>query len=413
MSFAPVSRLLMRHTVVCLCVAALFAQTSFGAELSIEDFRFDGPNGSQGAVIERVGVNHFRITLGHAPNHPTWCNMLYFEITRNARGNSLRLDVGFPGGDAYRFNHNSATWSYDRKTWRSIAWGNPEEPSKRGDSLIFPEFSEDVVYFGPQVPVSYEEILEFVRRWEKHPDVTVHEIGKSLAGRPLVRVEITNEKSDASESSRWVHWIGNQHPGEHNAQWRIIGMVEWLLSDAGADARRRSVCHFVPMTSPDALPNGWYRVNAQGVDMNRSYFPDGSDRERQAHEAFVVQSDLERLMALPSPVTSVWSMHTWGGPVEPILIAGPEIGTKVGPWEDLRSIIQQRDPRGLIEPLKAVDKPGGGNHWNNGPHIQFGITNVLCEGAGDWTSKQDCLDAGAILMQSITEYYSGLKTPRK
>lgn len=406
-------------TVVCpLCVLLLTmlamvfwasAPITEAAELSVDDFKFDGPSGSHGAKVEKVAENHFKISLGNAPKQPTWCNMLYFQIVRNAKGNKLRVDVEFKGGNAYRFNHNSATWSYDYENWQGISWCDPDEPSKRGDSLLFPEFAEDVVYFGAQVPMSYEKLVELIETWSKHPHVIVHVVGKSLEGRKLYRLEITDPDSPHGRASRWGHWFGNQHPGEHNSQWRIAGMIDWLLSDQGADCRKRSTCHFVPMTSPDGPSNGWYRVNAQGVDMNRSYFAKGANREKQAHEAYIIQKDLEDLMASENPVSDVWSMHTWGGPVEPILLAGPEIGGAIGPWEDFKEVLIKNDPNQLVEPLKAIDKPGGANQWNSGPHIQFGVTNVLCEGSGQWTSKQKSLDAGAVLMKSIAEYYKGTK----
>ena len=185
-------------------------------------------------------------------------------------------------------------------------------------------------------------------------------------------------------------------------------MIDWLLSDEGADFRRRSICHFLPIMSPDGPSNGWYRVNAQGVDMNRSYFSSGSDKERQAHEAYIVQRDLEALMASDAPVTSLWSMHTWGGPVEPILVPGPEVGSAVGPWEELKELLLKADPKQLVEPLKTRPTPTGSkNTWNEGPHVQFGISNVLCEGAGGWTSKEDCLQSGVVLMKGLSEYYRG------
>ena len=401
--------------VVFVTITVTQANAATASELSVDDFKFDGPLGCQGATIEKVDENHFKVTLGHAPKQPTWCNMLYFQIVRNAKGNALRLDVEFKGGDAYRFNHNSATWSYDAENWQGIRWCDADQPAKRGDSLLFPEFSEDVVFFGAQVPLSFEKMEELVERWAEHPDVTVHVLGNSLGGRKLVRLEITGSESPHPRASRWVHWFGNQHPGEHNAQWRIVGMIDWLLSDQGDDCRRRSTCHFVPMTSPDGPSNGWYRVNAQGVDMNRSYFSSGADRANQAHEAFIVQRDLEKLMASDSPVTSLWSMHTWGGPVEPILVPGPEVGSTVGPWEDLKELLLKNDPKQLVEPLKTRNKPEGAKTtWNEGPHVQFGISNVLCEGAGTWTSKEDCLKAGAVLMKSISEYYGSTKpVPRE
>ena len=409
----PIPRTRARANQLALFVLFVAVNSNLAAagELSVDDFKFDGPNGSQGASIEKVAANHFKVGLGHAPQQPTWCNMLYFQIVRNAKGNPLRVDVEFKGGDAYRFNHNSATWSYDGENWQAVRWCDPNEPSKRGDSLLFPTFSQDTVFFGAQVPLSFEKIEQMIAQWAKHPHVTVHVLGKALGGRNIYRLEITDPESRHPRASRWVHWFGNQHPGEHNSQWRIAGMIDWLLSEQGDDARRRSICHFVPITSPDGPSNGWYRVNAQGVDMNRSYFSDGADQERQAHEAYIVQRDLEKLMATDSPVTSLWSMHTWGGPVEPILVSGPEVDSTVGPWEAFKEVLIKNDPKQLIEPLKTREKPQGPKvSWNEGSHVQFGITNVLCEGAGDWTSKADCLEAGAVLMQSISEYYRGTKS---
>ncbi len=72
-------------------------------------------------------------------------------------------------------------------------------------------------------------------------------------------------------------------------------------------------------------------------------------------------------------------------------------------------MIQQHDPEGRIKPLAIREKPGNGAHWNNGPHLQFGISTVLCEGSGGWTSKQMSLDAGAILMKSLAEFYRGTR----
>jgi hypothetical protein len=143
--------------------------------------------------------------------------------------------------------------------------------------------------------------------------------------------------------------------------------------------------------------------------MNRSYKSDGSDPESQAHEACICQKDLEALMASSAPVTDVWSMHTWGGIVEPICIPGPEMGTTVGPWTDLKDIIQRNDPEKLIKLLKTRDTPSHGTYWTDGPHQQFGITAFLCEGAGSFYTREENLDSGEVLIKSIVEYYKGVK----
>jgi hypothetical protein len=186
----------------------------------------------------------------------------------------------------------------------------------------------------------------------------------------------------------------------------MIGMLEWLLSDSGLECRKNSISHFIFMMSPDAPANGWYRVNAQGVDMNRSYRVQGSDQADQAHEAFICQRDLEDIMDSKNPVTDLWCMHTWQGAVEPLIIPGPEIGNLVGPWTDLKDIIIKNDTALLIEPLKRNKLNRDTlNRWNHGPHAQFGITTVLCEGAGNIYTKEENIKSGEILIKSIAEYY--------
>lgn len=186
-------------------------------------------------------------------------------------------------------------------------------------------------------------------------------------------------------------------------------MIRWLLSDQAADCRRRSICHFILMISPDGPSKGWYRVNAQGVDMNRSYFVAGAEAKGQAHEAYLCQKDLEKLMASPAPITSVWSMHTWGGKVDPILTPGPEFGGALGPKEQFREILIKNDPQKLVKPLSFAADGGMTTTWSGGPSKQFKITAVLCEGAGEIFTQQENLASGEALMKAIAEFYRGLR----
>jgi hypothetical protein len=318
------------------------------------------------------------------------------------------LDTVFTGGDIFRFNDYFYSWSYDGKNWNPVHWETKNKDSKKGDALVFPVFTEEVVFVGHQVPMSYEDMLELIEGWEKSPCVKVHVVGRSLGGRKLCRLEISDAESSHPRGRRWVHYFSNQHPGEHNSQWRMVGMIDWLLSGEGADCRRRSISHFVLMMSPDAPSQGWYRVNAQGVDMNRSYSVKGADRDGQAHEAYLWQKDLEALMASEAPVTDLWGMHTAPGLIEPLVCPGPEMGTAVGPWTELREILKRNDAEGRIMELKTYQPPET-TYWNYGPHVQFGITSVLCEGGGELDTKRTNLRVGAVLMKSIAEYYHGTR----
>ncbi len=401
----------MHRAAVCLILLAspllLSGSGLAAAELGIEDFRFDGPLGSEGARIEKLDATHFRVTLGHAPTHPDWANNCQFEIVRHAKGNPLRLDVKFDHPKPqFAFDEYFHSWSYDGRQWQPIQW--ERRSNGKENRLLFPPFEQDRVLFGLQVPMSYEDAAEMLAAWAKHPHATLHDLGRSLEGRKLQRLEITDTESPHPREKRWVHYFANQHPGEHNSQWRMVGMIQWLLSDRGAECRRRSICHFILMMSPDAPSKGWYRVNRQGVDMNRSYRVEGADAQSQAHEAYVAQKDLEGLMASSAPVTDIWSMHTWGGMVDPILTAGPEIGAVLGPKEQFREILGKQDPNRLIKPLQFSEDRGG-TTWSGGPGQQFKITAVLCEGAGAIFTKEQNIESGECLIRAIAEYYSGTR----
>lgn len=66
-------------------------------------------------------------------------------------------------------------------------------------------------------------------------------------------------------------------------------------------------------------------------------------------------------------------------------------------------------PDTLINPLAVREgMPGYGSvSWTEGPHEQFGITAILCEGAGAFYTKEKNLESGEVLIKSIAEYYQG------
>ncbi len=374
-----------------------------------EDFDFSGPLGSSGASITALGADRFRVLLGSAPMHDNWPNMLQFKIRRHARGHAPVLEVGFEHPKMqFGFASYFQSWSYDHRAWRPLHWDVASRADDGLAVLAFPRFDRDVVYCGLQVPLDEQMSDRLHARWRRHPSVMVHALGVSQGGRPLRRLTIADPDTSPALSPRWCFHVSNQHPGEYNSQWRMVGMINWLLSSEGAAFRHRSVWHFILRMSPDGPENGWYRVNADGIDMNRSYRATGSDPRQQTHEACVFQRDLEALMQSDCPPTAIWSMHTWQGPVEMLLLPGPEFGNRIASWETLRERLLYHDREGLIDPLRlAGAKPSdvAGSYWSRGPHIQFGCTTVLCEGAGGIYRKRDNLAAGVVIMRALQDVY--------
>lgn len=399
-------------------------------ELVCEDFVLDGKLRCDGATIGKVGRNHFKLTLrsapqptmsipGHLRKHYTekqeaWANWLRFEIRHNAQGNNLRLDVEFKAPEdcriPYPFTNYEPCWSYDGEEWKYVAWEKDFVKGRSG-TLFFPEFEQDQVLVCTQLPMTVDDAEALLKEWQEHEHVRVHTLGKSLEGRNLYRVTITDPQGDVPMSRRWVHHVANQHPGEGVAQWYIAGMAKWFLSDEAAEARSRTIAHFTLMMNPDGVAHGWCRVNAQGIDMNRSFLTEGSDPKLQPHEAFIFQRDLESLINSESPVTTSWSMHSWCSlQLSPMLVGrGPELRGILGPDEKFASLLKQHDMNNLIDRYHEIQTTPE-SFWDAGPYHAWGITTFLVEGGGGMLNKKQSIEAGTILMKALTEYYPGERT---
>lgn len=370
-----------------------------GAELTVEDFSFEGPLGSPGTTVTELGPNHFRVSLPRAPKHPEWSQMLRFTL-KHAKGNTLRLDNGPAGVRCF------GSYSYDGKTWHPVEKATLTENGKKVSTILFPEFAEDTVYFGEEIPMSYEDMVGMIELWKEHPAVSVHPVGKSCGGRTIWRVTITDRDSPIPETKRRVHHVVNQHCYEFNAMWRIVGMIEWFLSDDATEARKKHIGHFIVMMNVDGPSSGFARVNSQGVDMNRGYSSTGADAEKQPTESYIVQKDMEQIDA-KTPITTTWSMHTWAGPKVDLLVRpGPEMqADKLGSWKEFQSLVFKNSKDHQFNPFTHLTSKPSLTHWCSGTHVEFGCTAFCCEGGGEMRTIAENKQVGKTLMKSLTEFY--------
>lgn len=382
------------------------------AELEVGDFSFTGSMGCPGAKIEKLGRNHFRVAAGRVDpklmprvvSNPTkdrnlMDRVIGLTILRHAKGNDLRLD-GIGTTKVF-------AWSYDEMEWHGVKAENY--------SLKFPVFEQDRVTIGPQICFPHETLMKKIDIWKKNPAVSVVILGQSIQKRDIPRIVITDPNSPNPAQKRWSHLFMNQHPTENNARWRMVGMIQWLLGDdpAAKDFLQRSICHFELMITPDGPANGWTRTNAEGMDMNRCYRLKGADANEQTHEAYIVQKDIETLMASDCPLTSVWGLHTDNNAQLKItIIKGPEGDNDkmLGPWKGLPEAIKRADKLDLLKPPNLSGPvEAKATYWNAAVNLQFGITNVLVEGGQDFDSAEKNMAAGEAIIRGVAEFYKGVK----
>jgi hypothetical protein len=107
---------------------------------------------------------------------------------------------------------------------------------------------------------------------DKSPCAVVEVVGKTVQGRDLHLVTVTNpDVPDARKKTVWL--IARQHAWEAGTSYVLEGALRFVTSeDAEARALRdRVVFKFTPMMDPDGCAAGRERFNANGYDVNRHW----------------------------------------------------------------------------------------------------------------------------------------------
>lgn len=359
--------------------------------------------GSEGAVVGPLAEDRCTVALAASRGLPACPNMLQLRVDGCAE-RELCLEVAFdhpaPKGIFDEYPHSATA---DFRSFLPLAWADDRNGHR--NRLIIPPTGWDRFYVGMQYPLPLFALERLMDEWAAHPDVYVDEIGRSREDRPLYRVTVA--AAGRPEAERPHHLIANFHPGEGNARWRMVGMLRWLLQPAAASARREHIFEFHFLLSPDGPANGWRRVQADGVDMNRCFLPDGPDATAQPAEAFAFQTHMEKWIQAPARAKTLWCMHTWPGLVEPIFDGlGPEFMANTDealrPFGDL---LARLDTHGRIKRPVLRSEPGNASTWNSGAFRRYGITSVLVEGGGDLLPLQDHLAIGGDLGRAITTFW--------
>ncbi|HVX86753.1 MAG TPA: M14 family zinc carboxypeptidase [Phycisphaerae bacterium] len=136
---------------------------------------------------------------------------------------------------------DGGTWHFVSDVWT---------PSQGTLSFVL-KFDEDSAYVAmkvPYFPAYNDRYLDSLHS----PFVSTLNIGKSAEGRRLTAVKITEASVDAARSLPTILIYAREHSDEHDASWLARGAIDWLLSQAGVNARQHAVFLIIPLLDPDA-----------------------------------------------------------------------------------------------------------------------------------------------------------------
>jgi hypothetical protein len=128
----------------------------------------------------------------------------------------------------------------------------------------------DAVYIAHVPPYTNRHLAALLRETGRHPHLRRETAGKSVQGRDLPLLTITDPA--APLASKKVVWLMfRQHSWEAGSSWVGEGAIRHLLSGASAPLRKEFVFKIFPMCDPDGVARGGVRFNVHGYDLNRNW----------------------------------------------------------------------------------------------------------------------------------------------
>jgi hypothetical protein len=275
------------HFSMALAVLFSFVPGAFSAIPTIT-FNKDFEDGSLGKV-EKLSDTTFRCAVEGQHDergHNRQASWYYFRMDQT-RDRDLTLTLTDLVGEyndkpgACPFSADIIpVFSYDNEHWNhfeSTTWDN----EKKEATLKFHP-TQDAIWIAHVPPYTHSRLLKLLWEIRKSSCTRVEVIGKTVLGRDLHLVTVTNfEQPDAGKKAIWLQ--ARQHAWEAGTSFVMEGALRFIVSDdpIARKLRNEFVFKFTPMMDPDGCATGKVRFNANGYDVNRHWNTmDFRDREQ-------------------------------------------------------------------------------------------------------------------------------------
>ena len=135
-------------------------------------------------------------------------------------------------------------------------------------------------------------ILKLAKR--RPTEASVRNVLDSVEGRPIYAVTVTDPTVRAADKQHALI-IAGQHGNEESGRMVAMATIDWLLSKAGAETRRKQKVVVMPNVNPDAAARD--AGSKEGGNPNRDHPPEGA-KTPPGESVEIVAAELEPEMFL-------------------------------------------------------------------------------------------------------------------
>ena len=221
-----------------------------------------------------------------------WGNQFYFRLD-NCRNQRISLRIAGYGPNRPHIPSvtpygGDDTFSKDFSLMFSTDYQSPDWKPYLEAEYAYDEASAsltaaftpvtDSIYLSWSSPWTERNLQELIDRREGSEFFSWRVIGRSVEGRPVTALTITDFAVDNKlKKAVWI--TGTQHAYEMAAGPVVEGIVSRLL-DGGSSSGEllgKYVYNIVPLLNPDGVARGGYRYNMHDIDLNRNWDNQKSD----------------------------------------------------------------------------------------------------------------------------------------
>lgn len=263
-----------------LLTVALAAPALHAAPAAAGPVRFNTAfEGAAMGQVEVVGETEFRV---HVPGQQDrngrnrQASWFYFRMD-NVRGRDLKVTLTGYMPSEYNGRPNSPinadvrpVYSFDNEHWTHVTALDWDDAKKEQTIRLRPETDSVWLAFVPPYPES--RLRKLLGEIAASPHARVEVIGKSVLGRDLPLVTVTNFATpDVDKKTIWLQ--ARDHAWESPTSFIAEGALRFAVSDdpAAKALREKYIVIVTPMMDPDGSALGRVRFNANGWDFNRHW----------------------------------------------------------------------------------------------------------------------------------------------
>ena len=216
---------------------------------------------------------------------------------------SIAVTLRYPNAAFHRY------WpklSSDRVSWARIDGSLLEvAPDSKSATVRIALKANERQWLSAQEIHNSADVAEWARATADHPAVTVENIGRSAAGKPIARLTVRRE---GNRPRATIVILSRQHPPEVTGYLAMQSFLEGLLEDPRLnDLLKRYQILVYPILNPDGVDAGHWRHNNGGVDLNRDWA-----FYRQPETALVANDIVRMARKSRAPVVLGLDFHsTW------------------------------------------------------------------------------------------------------